>query len=779
MDGTIDEKRVYAERTGAEEVFVAAEQGLVVASLSGDRVGEFGLDHRAAVRDVATDGERRVVATDSDVLVGDYESTGFGPAVAVGFDDGAPLAAGADGRIARLDDGWTAVGRVTDPRAVNGGVSAAESGVHQVVDGDLRSVGLGGVNDVHGRGTPLAATDDGLYRLGNGWMVVRDGAFTVVSAAADGRAHAVGDEGVLARAAVDDWRPVETPTDDPVDVTYTVPATVAVTETGTLLADAGDGWRARELGITGLRDLATVCVWPDDQWDRRATSYVNPRPRDPELVTEILRETEVSNLMDLAQIAHRFLREIDPSYADEWEAYADTAGPWSNYLIGTGRNLPDDDPPENFSLEYPRKSLVRVYPYVQYDYVRNRVAFLAAKVTSTRYEESNGGGVFISAHPAELITPSDFDKNREERRLLEEFFHQLNQTVEEVRPDLSVEGYSEEVGFLHIYPYGNSQNQSLLDAVKRHPESEAAQALRTLLGYREEIDQEVVSVLRDEFRERHAFRYPGLGLVQTAAQFYSAGSKLDWESPRDPDVTPLKQVFDLDFFETAVPYEELSDRILMQFDGGLQIPPDNLRGYYPVLGRHQEVLPLEYLYATEEFDIVQPDWADDDEMRRRIVRYRHHHEDESSPRVTLDDIDDAGGGAILTMEDGTFVTVDCTPSREYWSGFLRLLGTEGKLTVDEGQNEWRYWSFDGTGHTERALPDAFDGGKTPDLDETFPAAAAHVVDLLDGGVDNLSPGAEATHVTEILTGVFLSSYTNSHVSLPLDRPLRDVTIRSW
>ena len=264
-DLTIDEKRVYADRTGADEVLIAAEQGAVVVSLSDDRVGEFGLDHRAAVRDVAADGNRRAVATDEDVLVGDYAPTDFGPAVAVGFHDGALLAAGPDGQIARLDDGWTTLGGVETPRAIDGGMVAAESGVHQVVDDGLRNVGLGGVHDVVGRGLPLAATDRGLYRLGNGWMDELDGAFRVVaseaprsagSPEADGRTHAVGESGVFAREAVDDWRAVDVPTDAPVDVGYTEAATVAVTETGTLLADAGDGWRTRELGVTGVRRLA-------------------------------------------------------------------------------------------------------------------------------------------------------------------------------------------------------------------------------------------------------------------------------------------------------------------------------------------------------------------------------------------------------------------------------------------------------------------------------------------------------------------------------------------
>lgn len=395
----------------------------------------------------------------------------------------------------------------------------------------------------------------------------------------------------------------------------------------------------RDVGVEDLHDLATLYEWPTDQWQRRATSQVDIRPRDPDLVTKILRETEIANLLDLSQIAHRFLRQIDPSYDEEWEGHTGSAGPWSDYLIGSGRNLPDDDPPPEFNLGYPRKSLVRVYPYVQYDFIRDRVALLAAKVTCGLYEDEHDDGVFVMVQPEGLPTESDEAKDREERRLIETFVERLSAALDEVRRDLSGEGYSSNEGFLHLYPYGNAQRRVLVDAVKRHSDSDAAQALRTLLGYREEIDQEVVSVLRNDFRERHAFRYPGLGLVQTAAQFYSADSNLDWEEPRASGTTPLKTVFAVDFFETSVPYDEVSDRIVLDFDDGLQVPSDRMRSHYPVINRHQDVLPLEYLYATDEMDVIELDWAEDDEMRERIIRYQHHT-DEESPRVTLDDVQD-------------------------------------------------------------------------------------------------------------------------------------------
>lgn len=393
------------------------------------------------------------------------------------------------------------------------------------------------------------------------------------------------------------------------------------------------------MGIETIRDIATLYEWPVDSEERGATSHATPTPRNPELVTRILRETEISNLLDIAQIAHRFLREIDPEYEAQWESQGATAGPWSDYLIGSGRNLPNDNPPQNFDLAYPRKSLVRIYPYVQYDFVRNRLVLLAAKVTSDRYEEDNSDGIFIISHPKELPNQDESKKNVEERRIIADFFRQLSEAIDEVRPNLSDEGYSDTEGFLHIYPYSNSQRDTLMDAVKRHTDSTAARAIRVLLGYREDIDQETVSVLRDEFRSRHALRYPGLGIIQTAAQFYSNFSNFSWEETRDGSQTQLKEVFAQDFFETTVPYTEAGDRVILQFRDGLQTPSDRMNGYYPIVGRHQDSLPLEYVYACKEFDILKPKLADDPEMESRINRYRYHT-DKKSKRISLEDIGD-------------------------------------------------------------------------------------------------------------------------------------------
>lgn len=282
---SIDEKRVYDEKTGRTDAYVATAAGVARVSVSGDIVGEFSLVHRCTARDIAAGGAHLAVATAEDVLVGppdDLGRTGFESATAVGFRDG-PVAAGR-GRVARhrgtgagtragvgtgtgtekrdgngngnRDDGeWEELGRVADVRAIDGDLLAAADGVHRL---DGTHVGLSNANDVATAGAPLAATGDGLYRLGNGWMEVLDGDFRAV--ASDGeRAHAATLD-VLYGRRDGEWDVVDTPVDDPVVGVAYGEAVYAVTADGTFLVDAGNGWRARSLGLSGACAIALPSV---------------------------------------------------------------------------------------------------------------------------------------------------------------------------------------------------------------------------------------------------------------------------------------------------------------------------------------------------------------------------------------------------------------------------------------------------------------------------------------------------------------------------------------
>lgn len=143
-------------------------------------------------------------------------------------------------------------------------------------------------------------------------------------------------------------------------------------------------------------------------------------------------------------------------------------------------------------------------------------------------------------------------------------------------------------------------------------------------------------------------------------------------------------------------------------------------------------------------------------------------------------VDDAGGGGHVVMNDGTFVTIDCTIPRAMSSMSFQFIGSEGKLYLNNDDGEWRYWNLNDGTHVEEPLP-GIDGAWTweEDYTESFANAANHVVDLLEGTATNSSTGEEAVRSLEIIIGFYLSHYTGGRVSIPLQNPLRDIQITSW
>jgi hypothetical protein len=248
---SIEEKRVYADKIDETTVYLASELGVVRVSVSGDQIGEFGIEYRGTARDLAWIGEL-VVATDEEVLI-DGSSTEFGPAVAVGGNE-EPIAVSPDGRVARYDgSGWEAVGQVAGIRAADGDLLATDEGIYRV-GSDLQHVGLETVNDISTHGVPLAATTSGLYRLGNGWMRDLEGRFERVAGTGSAgelhRACALGNQFFVYDG---EWNERESM--EPFAAVAVGEGFYGVTTDGTLFVDAGDGWRSQALGVSGVRAM--------------------------------------------------------------------------------------------------------------------------------------------------------------------------------------------------------------------------------------------------------------------------------------------------------------------------------------------------------------------------------------------------------------------------------------------------------------------------------------------------------------------------------------------
>jgi hypothetical protein len=266
-DTALDERRLMGEARDRTEAYVASSLGLTRVELSGDQIGRFSLVYDGTATSVAAADGQLLVGTETDVLIAageEFIPTEFGPAEAVSFAAGQPVAVSPDGDVSRLDgEEWQFLGSVVSPGRMDGDLLAAGDGVYRIGEG-LIDLGGGKVRDVAAAG-PYAATANGLARYDEGgWTVEVEGDCTLV-AATDGRAHAVGEAGLFARGA-DGWDVDSLPADAPLADIGHGESFYAVTADGKMLVNAAPevtpdgrgGWRSRSLGVPQVVDMAVL-----------------------------------------------------------------------------------------------------------------------------------------------------------------------------------------------------------------------------------------------------------------------------------------------------------------------------------------------------------------------------------------------------------------------------------------------------------------------------------------------------------------------------------------
>lgn len=254
--------RVFDRRRASQTLWVASDLGVTRVAVAGANVGRFSLAVEGSARDVVTLDEAVFVATEEGVLRGSadgFESTGFGPAVAVGTADGDPVAVSPTGELATFTAGaWSTRGTVPSAvRRIDWPLIAAADGVYHCGQ-EVEHAGLDDARDV-AAGGPYAATGTGLFVRQDGWTKVLSGEATVVAAAAG---EYVVVDGRLRAHRRDSWDPCTLPTEDDVTDLAAGDRIYAVTRSGTLLvaedeAEAdGPSWRSRDLGLAEARALA-------------------------------------------------------------------------------------------------------------------------------------------------------------------------------------------------------------------------------------------------------------------------------------------------------------------------------------------------------------------------------------------------------------------------------------------------------------------------------------------------------------------------------------------
>jgi uncharacterized protein len=292
-----------------------------------------------------------------------------------------------------------------------------------------------------------------------------------------------------------------------------------------------------------------------------------------------------------------------------------------------------------------------VFVTVVPDPVRNCVAALAAHVSSREGEDT------VVAYPQRLPRNSPQLENQE-RALLFRFFKKLGQVIKDLKPDISNKTdpdgrpYGVEEGFPHLYVFTEGQPEALMNAVRRHEKLREADAVRSLLGLRGAIasnpttkvpDQEMVSVLSRELRQRFEMRFIGLGLIQTVAQFWDGNDWFGWDvapyGQHGPEPS-LTEIFAADLFELEVNYTNSGGSLSINHTGSPGVLSGSAQAQfgssYPMANRHETSLPAAYIWA--ERDRLTPKWANTPDEEAAIQRYRYHT-DSHTDRITQADIE--------------------------------------------------------------------------------------------------------------------------------------------
>lgn len=381
------------------------------------------------------------------------------------------------------------------------------------------------------------------------------------------------------------------------------------------------------VNIDSLEDFYRIYEQPASDSDPTNFSSLDQTGAiDPSLGREA---TDVNDLQKQTQITYRFLSQINSDHSDR------VGGDYlTHYLRGSGYNLPRDSHwaneagPTGDGPDFPNQGLTRVYIYTHLDPVLKRIGLMAALVENAREDGGEECVIVVGDNLGHGLA----NRDRFEEELIEEFFTDLKGAIEEVAPDLSDIDYaSENTIFPHLYFYSYHQRDVLVEAIKRSSDIAGGKMMRKLLGLREGIDQQMVSILRQEFRQRHALRFTGLGIVQATAQFRvweDGWNWFDWTNAGSSGLD-LTQTFKSGLFDSTVSHGGTSgglDLELSEWQNAADDPEHRLAQWeYPVRHRETDSIPPEYLWGItgELSDII----SDESE----IAPYKYHDPTASSP----------------------------------------------------------------------------------------------------------------------------------------------------
>jgi hypothetical protein len=365
-------------------------------------------------------------------------------------------------------------------------------------------------------------------------------------------------------------------------------------------------------GIERLEDLAKLKGIVDSVNLRPYDFTVIP-PKDAKTVHEISADPIVGAKLDwLVERAQYMLSGIRPN-----SPFASKSR-WMPWLTGTGYGtLPEDSPSAgDATLTSIPDGMIRVYLFVEWDYMLQVISMISARVSCTRYR-----GEPLSVSQVIGSLPDDREQCiEEERKLLEGFFQGLTQAITKIANETG----SPEEAPIHLYFFSHQERDALMKSVCRQPSLMSAMAVRDLLGLRQAIDQPMFSILQDEVQHRKALKFHSSGLLPILEQA-SYFDRKQWTAKRqDGTSVDLSLVFRDGVFNYSLPYNRNPDGTITF----LRKKFGSNDGYYPARARFGDQLPIEYLWGVKgrldsyqnqgaaKFLLEKRKWCDHTQTRR-------------------------------------------------------------------------------------------------------------------------------------------------------------------
>jgi hypothetical protein len=368
-------------------------------------------------------------------------------------------------------------------------------------------------------------------------------------------------------------------------------------------------------GVERLEDLAKLKVVKDNS-DLRPYDFTSPPDKDADKVRLIATDRVVGAKLDwLVQRAQFMLGGIRPS------SPFSSKSRWMPWLTGTGYGgLPEDSPSNGMdsALSFNPDGMIRIYLFVERDYMLDVISMISARVNCTRYKgESLSVSHVIDSLPDDRKLCLD-----EEKKLLESFFQALTQAITKI----AIEVGSPDEAPIHLYFFSRGERDVLMEAVRRQPTLMSARAIRDLLGLRQAIDQPMFSIVQDEVVHRKALKFASSGLLPILEQSSFFDNK-NWMAKRlDGSLVDLRLVFRDGMFNYSLPYHRNPNGTIAFLRKEYE-PKD---GYYPARARFSNQIPIEYLWAakgrldnyeekgTAKVMLEKRKWCDYTQRTRRI-----------------------------------------------------------------------------------------------------------------------------------------------------------------